>query len=282
MGWRLQPEGCNALAGLRGLLSEEYHVFTAAIESDMHCGDVYGLVNPALVSEKYKEFARILFDWRAEKIVEVGPVDMLIQLGELTEGPGRKSTKELWTSDMEEQAIAAAEMLAMWPCNDYRLCYASEYHSGTESKTENMVVDKLKLNHNRKADIKSTQRLEILGVKIHARHYVGSSSTPHGKQSQLAKAATTDILRGVYRDYPGADIYLRAHTHEYAVAGNDLYTAYNNPCLKWPLGEFGQKIDRAWYTMGLQVLRVRARDDWDMQQYLLRVRLPEEVYATVA
>lgn len=256
-------------------------MFTMVSESDSHCGDVFGLVNPANVSEKYKEFARILFDWRVEQIHKIGRVDMVLHLGELTEGPGHKSTLELWTTDMEEQAEASAEMLAMWPCDDFRLCRASKYHTGTDSKTENMVVDKLKIM-GRRADIKAVQRLEILGLKINGKHQVGASSTPYGKQSQLAKAATTDILRGVYRDYPGADIYLRAHTHEYAVAGNDLYTAYNNPCLKWPLGEFGQKIDRAWYTMGLQVLRVRARDDWDMQQYLLRVRLPEEVYATVA
>jgi hypothetical protein len=206
---------------------------------------------------------------------------MLLHLGELTEGPGKKSTLELWTSDMEQQAEAQAELLAMWNCPDYRLCYASKYHSGDESKTDRQVVKDLMLM-GRKADIKAIQRLDIMGLKVMGRHKVGASSTPHGKASQLAKASTIDMLRGAYRNYPGADLYFFAHTHEYAVAGNDMYMAYNNPCQKWPLGEYGINVDRVWYTMGLQVLRVRTRDDWYVKQHLLKVQLPEEVYATVA
>jgi hypothetical protein len=207
---------------------------------------------------------------------------MHICLGETTDGPGHKSSIEQWCTDMEEQAGHAAELLCMWDCADFRLCYSTKYHTGNDSKTERMVVDKIKLLYNRKADIKATQRLEINGVKINVRHHVGASGTPSGKWSQLAKAATTDYLRGCYRDYPGADIYLRAHTHEYAYAGNDMYAAYNNPALQWPLGEYGLKIDRVWYTMGLQRLTIQDNGEWAMKAYLLRVKLPEETYANVA
>jgi len=185
-------------------------MFTMAIESDAHHGDVFGLCNPANVSEKYKPFARILWEWREQKIREVGPVDMLLHLGELTEGPGHRSTIELWTTDMEEQAEDCADALCMWDCPDFRLCRASKYHTGNDSKTENMVVDKIKLRHNRRADIKVVQRLDILGLKINGAHLVGSSSTPYGKPAQLAKAATTDLLRAAYRDYPGAARGIRA------------------------------------------------------------------------
>jgi len=256
-------------------------MFTAVIESDLHVGNQYGLANPRLVGDAYRELAKILFDWRVGIIQEVGSIDMHICPAETIDGPGKKSSIEQWTSDLEQQAIHAAELLCMWDCPDYRICYGTKYHTGDESRSEHKVVDKIKLNHNRRADIKDIQRLEIDGVKINVRHKVGASGTPYGKPSQLAKAAVTDILRGAYRNYPGADIYIRAHTHEYTVAGNDMYMAYNNPALEWPLGEYGFNIDRPWYTMGLQKLVI---DDGEatIKPYLLKAKLPEEMYANIA
>ena len=256
-------------------------MFTIAIESDLHVGSQFGLANPRLVGDAYHECAEILFYWREKTIREIGKVDVHICLGETTDGPGRKTTLEQWTCDMEEQAIHTAELLAMWDCEDYRLCYGTVYHRGEGSKTDRMVVDKLKVLHNRRADIKDIQRLDINGVKINARHHVGASSTPSGKWSQLAKSATQDYLRGCYREYPGADLYLRAHTHEYAYVGNDMYAAYNNPAMQWPLGEYGLKIDRVWYTMGLQKLTITEDGEWTMKAYILRTKLPEETYAVV-
>ena len=256
-------------------------MFVAAIESDTHVGSQFGLANPRCVGDPYREFAETLFDWRVATIQEIGRVDMVLHLGEATDGPGHKSTIEQWTCDMEEQAIHSAELLAMWNCKDYRLCYGTQYHTGDDSKTERMVVDKLKLLHNRKGDIKATQRIEVNGVKINARHHVGASSTPNGKWGQLAKVATTDYLRGCYREYPGADLYFRAHTHEFAVAGNDMYTAYNSPAMQWPLGAYGLKIDRVWYTMGLMKLTIKPDGEWTVKPYLLKAKLPEERYAIV-
>lgn len=256
-------------------------MFTAIIESDIHTGNVYGLANPACVRDEYKEVARLLFDWRIQKIGEIGRVDVYINLGEVTDGPGRKSSIEHYTTDMEAQAEDAAENICMWNCDDYRLCYASKYHTGDGSRTEHMVVDKIKLNHNKRVDIKDMQRLEIDGIKINARHKIGNSGTPQGQASQVAKVATNDILRGVYRDYPGADLYFRAHTHQFAFAGNDMYAAYNNPAMQWPLGEYGIGIDRPFYTMGFLVLRID-NGQWTVQPYIFRAKLPEETYERIS
>jgi len=250
------------------------------IESDSHGGNVFGLANPASVRDVYKPFAKLLFDWREKKIRDIGKIDMLLHLGEITDGPGRRSTIELYTTDSEAQAEDAADLLCMWDCDDFRLCYGTNYHTGKDSKTERMVVDKIKLRHNKRADIKGIQRLEVEGVKINAKHHVGASGTGYGKPSQLAKAAINDMLKGVYRNFPGADLYFRAHTHEYAFAGTDLYAAYNNPALQWPLGEYGLKIDRPYYTMGFLVLTI-ANKRWTVTPHLFKVRLPEEVYAVV-
>ena len=254
-------------------------MFTIAVESDMHCGSVYGLANPADVPTEYKDIARLLFKWREGIIKEVGKVDMLIHLGEVTDGPGHKSAIELYETDMDAQAESAADLMTMWNCNDYRMCFGSKYHTGCDSKTERMVVKELKLK-GKLVDIKDTQRLNVDGVKINARHHSGASSTPQGKWSQLAKGATTDMLRGVYRDYPGADLYLRAHTHEFAYVGNDAWAAYNSPALQWPLGEYGLKMDRVWYTMGLMVIKIES-GMWNTTPYLFKAKLPEETYANI-
>ena len=254
---------------------------TIVIESDLHVGNQFGLANPRLVGDAYHDLAEKLFFWRVAQISDIGRVDMHLCLGETIDGPGRRCNIEQWTSDLEQQAIHAAELLCMWDCEDFRICYGTKYHTGDESRSEHKVVDKIKLLHNRRADIKGVQRLEINGVKINGRHHVGGSSTPNGKWGQLAKVATHDYLRGCYRNYPGADLYFRAHTHEYAVAGNDMYTAYNNPSLQWPLGEYGLKIDRVWYAMGMLELTITDDGEWKVKPRILRVELPEESYARI-
>lgn len=256
-------------------------MFTAIIESDIHAGNVYGLVNPQQVADRYKPFAGILFNWREQVIREIGHVDMVIELGETIDGPGYKSTIEHYTTDLEDQAEDAADLICMWDCDDFRLCYASKYHTGKESKAEHQVVDKIKLRHNKMADIKATQRIQIGDLKVCARHHVGNSRTGHGQFSQIGKVAANDYLRAAYRDYPGADLYFVAHTHKYAYVGDELYAAYNNPSMQWPMGEYGFNIDDPRYTMGLQKLTVYDDGSWAVKPYLLKVQLPEEVYARV-
>lgn len=254
---------------------------TVIVESDIHAGSVFGVVaNPAGVREEYRYFAQTLFDWREKKIREIGSVDMVIELGEVCDGPGHASSLEVYTTDMDAQADDAADLICMWPSDDIRICHASKYHSGKDGKIEYAVSDKIKLRGNRRVEVKDTHRLQIEGVKVNARHHVGNSRTGHGQFSQLGKVATNDYLRGAYREYPGADLYLRAHTHKYAFVGDELYAAYNNPAMQWPLGEYGFKIDDPHYTMGFLKLTIDG-SSWNVEPYLLRVSLPEETYAKV-
>lgn len=253
-------------------------MFTAIIESDLQTGSMWGLAPPFRVRDECRPFAELLFEWRESKIREIGHVDMVIELGETTEGPGHKSTIELFTTDMEEQAEIAADHICMWDCDEFHICYASKYHTGNDSKTERMVVDKIKLRHNKCADIKVVHRLEVDGVKINAAHHVGNSRTGHGQFSQVGKAAVVDYLRGQYRDYDGADLYFRAHTHKFVGVQDELFAAYNNPSMQWPMGEYGFKIDDPHYTMGFLELRI-ADGEWQVKPHIFKARLPEEEYA---
>lgn len=252
--------------------------------SDIHSGDAFGLANPANIPKSKtvgRRYAKILFDWYTKKIGEIDKPDIVVCTGELTEGPGRKDTTELWSTDMEEQAEASAELLAMWNADDYRLCYSSMYHRGSEQETDHEVVNYLKLHYNKKADIKSHQRLKVDGVRVDAFHKVGGSSTPQTWASQIAKSATQDIVRGFYREYQPAELYLRGHTHIYGFAGNDRFLAINCPSLKWPFGSYGRNIDRPFYAMGLLEFDISDGEIVEWHPHILRVKLPEEKYAKV-
>jgi len=248
------------------------------IESDMHSGDIYGLANPRNVSDRYRELAELLFDWRVKKIEEIGKIDAHLCPGELTEGPGKKSTLELWTTDMEEQAEASAELLAMWDCPQYYMTYASAYHAGDQLKTDNLVVDKLKLNYSRAADIKRVQRLVLNGLKVNVFHVVGGGSTPESFARALMKGVAVDVVRGAYRGYGPADLYIRGHSHVYGEVRNDKWHAVNAPCLKWPNGMYGGKIDRPFYAMGILELTINSREDYDLKTHIFRYKSEEEEY----
>lgn len=259
-------------------------MFHFVAESDLHGGNSYGLVHPSEVRTKYKWYAETLWDWRTAKIAEIGPIDMYLNLGELCDGPGNADNGEHWATDAEEQAQWAADCVLMWPCGDYRLCYGSAYHRFRDANAELEVVKNIRAK-NKSATIQDMQRIEIKqpegSCKINARHHIGASSTTQGQAGQLAKAAGTDLLRSVYRDYPGADLYMRAHWHGYFFAGNDLFTAINTPALQWPCGKYGRRMDRPWYTMGLIEGWIHDNGEFDIKPHLLKVKLPEEKYAVI-
>lgn len=255
--------------------------YVLVILSDTHYGDVFGLVNPSEVRTEYKTFAEILFNWYVSQIKDIGPVDHILHLGETTEGPGKKSTLELFETDMHAQGVGAAELLTMWKCPKYSICYASKYHSGNEAKTERTVVDRL-IMAGREADIKGIQKLDIRGVKINGKHKVGGSSTPQGDASQAAKAATNDIVRAWGRGYEPADWYFRGHIHKFWKVENDNFTVVINPSMKWPLGEYGYQLDIPYYSMGFSLLKIWDREHVEYERRRLNVKLPEEAYVSVA
>lgn len=255
--------------------------YRLVILSDQHEGDVAGLTNPAEVKTEYKELASILFKWWIAKIEEIGPVDHILHLGETCEGPGHKSTLELYETDTIKQAEGAAEKLLMWKCPQYSLCYASKYHTSDDAKNERDVVKSLLLA-GRRADIKVTQKLDIRGVKINGRHKIGGSSTGYGGASQAAKTAVTDFVRSVVKGYEPADWYFRGHVHEYWHVENAGFNVVVNPALKWPVGEYGVNLDRPYYDMGFTQLDVWDKETVDFHRHDLRIRLPEDVYAEFA
>jgi predicted phosphodiesterase len=250
--------------------------------ADIHSGDSLGLANPASVpaNKPGHEFAKLLFDWYVSKIAEIGKPDIVVCAGELTEGPGSKDTIELWSTDMEEQVEACVDLLMMWGAGEYYLCYSSAYHAGKEQNTDHQVVRELQAR-GAHATVKVTQRLLVDGVRINVHHKVGGSSTAYGFASQLLKAGAVDVARGAYRKYESADLYLRGHTHIYGYAGNDQFTVYNCPSLKWPLGRYGRGIDRVYYAMGLLEIDVTA-GKWDVQEHIFRCKLPEEDYVEIS
>lgn len=253
-----------------------YH---ALVMSDTHSGDAAGLTQYNMGHQKHHWWQETMRNWWRQKLEEIGPVDDCIHLGETLEGPGKRSTLELVLPDVEEQAEHAGDLLDEVDAQNYLLNYASNYHSSGEGRYEHMVVKRLRELGN-KADIRKHQRVEVYGTKIDTAHKVGGSRTAYGQGTQLAKGAVLDILRQVYNEADPAHIYFRAHNHYYYHVGNDLYTAYNLPAMKWPHGAYGVEIDGPFYTLGMLELTVWEDGTPEITEHLLRTKYPETQYQT--
>jgi len=251
--------------------------YTLLVMSDSHSGDVAGLTEPGQGHDRWHWWQGKMWDWWKRQLQDIGHVDVVLHIGELLEGPGKKSTLELFLPDMDDQAEHAAQILNMVGADAYRLCYASKYHAGRETRHERRVVKELRsMGHD--ASIGKHQRFELHGVKFDGAHKVGGSRTAYAQGTQLGKGAVIDIIRQYYNGKHKADFYFRGHNHYFYFVGNDWYTIYNTPSLKWPLGEYGVEIDSPFYTVGILKVKVSPGGHVDVDPRILHANLPETDY----
>jgi hypothetical protein len=222
-----------------------------------------------------------MWRWFWNEVDRLGPFDMVLHNAETLDGPGKKSTLDLWTTDMEEQADDAVDVLSELPTDTYRLTYGSNYHSVGESKHEHMVVRGLR-EKGYDASIAKHKRFEVNGVKFDAAHKVGGSRTAYAQGTQLAKGAVIDMLRQVYNEQDPADVYIRSHNHYYYFVGNDMYAAYQTPCMEWPFGTYGTEVDGPFYTVGFLHITVADDGEVTVRPKRLRAQIPDAEYEVLS
>ena len=244
--------------------------------SDLHCGHVLGLTPPDYWQGRCKGLQRGLWEWWAEEVKAIGPVDFAIFDGDLTDGPGRKETLGLWTTDSEEQADVAAESLSIVKARERYICYGTPFHTVTSLSIENLIAHKLG------AEIRDTLRLKVQGkgweVRFNARHVQGRSDIPTGQGAQTGKEIIREMLQSMIEDYKPADILARAHTHYWfriEIAGR---TAISIPCMMLPDPDRGRSIyARRLRTMYYDVGLVYIEIDRQGEVYIRPRRMPLKV-----
>jgi hypothetical protein len=238
-------------------ISKAAHLITILHEGDYHCGSKLGLTPPDHVPPKMRPVLGKLWDWRERELKAVGPVDLHILNGDLTEGPGTKSAMGLLTANLDDQAdwaIECAERVKMRPGGERRLTYGSDYHAVLSANVERQIAVHFK------ARIADTILLRVKGVRLNFRHFCGRSDIERGQFTQDAREITRALLQEVNDGFEAADIFGRSHVHYWSRVGIKDREAYTAPAWKLPLDDPGEtyprKLRGQYYDVGFVLIQI--------------------------
>lgn len=212
--------------------------------ADLHCGSGVGLAPPEYWRDKFRPFQEPLWNWYAEEIKSLGPVDLLVVNGDAVDGEGRAETLDHLTTDTEEQADIAAACIKRVKAKKILMTYGTPFHTAGSYSYENLVAKTLD------APIADTQFVSVNGRRFSFRHVVGASGTPYTQGTQAYKEAVRDMFQAVDNEAEPAEYIIRSHVHNCFVAASPERTAITTPCLEIPVSVFGRRC-RAWrYHVG--------------------------------
>jgi hypothetical protein len=224
---------------------------------DWHCGHVVGLTPDDWqhqeagdkYHDKYAKIQKQMWDWWKENIALFQPIDRLIINGDLIEGKGlRSGGTELITSDRIQQAKIAAQIIELINPAEIAITFGTPAHAGTDEDMEEIVSTVLGVS------IESHLEREIEGVRIDARHYIGSSSIPHGRFTPLARE---DLWRLIWADRSekfAPHVILRSHVHYFGFCGNEFATMFTLPCMQGLGSKFGSRLCSGTVSLGFLII----------------------------
>jgi len=184
--------------------------------SDLHCGNRAGLTHPDWQwhhDSKFSEQQKEMWDWYAQCIENLLPVDILLILGDCVDGVGKKSggTEQI-TTDRKKQADMAVAAISPWHAPRINMVYGTPYHTGCNEDWEDIVADKLGVNA--RVDISGHEFININGIRFDCKHSIGSSSIPHGRHTAIARSKLwNDAWHANHEKQPSSQILLRGHVH---------------------------------------------------------------------
>lgn len=206
--------------------------------SDLHCGHRGGLTPPGQyrynqwddenVKGKYGKLQATVWDWYAETVGAIGPVDLLVVNGDAIDGKGVSTGgSELLTADRLEQCEIAAECINIVDTKKTLLIRGTPYHVGKEEDWEDVLGAMI-----RACDVGAHEWVEADGVIIDFKHKVGSSAVPHGRATALLRSGFWGALWAERGLQPRADILIRSHVHYHVHVGNPDRLIMTTPCLQ--------------------------------------------------
>lgn len=207
--------------------------------SDLHCGHEFGLTPPGwqypLDDEddhrfKAAKFQRALWDFYANTIDALKPIDILLVLGDAIDGKGdKKGGTEQLELDRRKQCNIAAKCINYAKADKVRMVYGTPYHVGKGEDWEAVLAEKVC-----NASVQSHGFFEVNGKIIDVKHKVGGSSIPHGRHTALARAKLWNMIW--YHEHerqPNANYLLRGHVHFVAASAGVDWFAGTIPALAY-------------------------------------------------
>jgi len=238
---------------------------------DMHVGSFYSLCFPKFRQYIANPLQRYIYRQWLQMVKTVGRVPLLIHLGDPIEGLGEKEKgKHVWTTDLDLQLEAAAELTKMINYDKAVSVSSSTYHSNVNPDTDKRFAELIgaKLAHEHFLDPWGN------GRRIHVQHYipVSSSGTWQYRTTQLASELVAALLN---KDEIGdIAILIRGHAHYFVYAGYSRNMAYINPCWKARDPHMTRKGLKYIPKMGYTVLKFFENGDFDFIKHTFNILKP--------
>jgi hypothetical protein len=197
------------------------------LTGDYHCGHRAGLTPPdwqlqpetgGHIWQKFLRSQKEMWKRYLAIVKALQPVTCLLVNGDAIDGRGERSGGvELITGDRSEQCDIAEECIAIWDAEKIVMTRGTPYHAGSEESWEDVIAKALRKRGN---DVKIGEHEwpSVNGYVFDCKHHLGSSSTPYGRYTAVAKEDLWNLLWNERGLQPRADMVVRSHVH-YCVGG---------------------------------------------------------------
>jgi len=244
--------------------------------SDLQCGHVVGLtppkwqLRPVVSTGKRNKHVRILQAlWHEYKRMcrAIGYVDVLVVNADCIDGQGKKSggTEQI-TTDRGEQCEMACECIRRINYDRIVMTYGTAYHVSADGEDwENQIARELK------AKIGSHEWVSVNGCVFDCKHYIGSSSIPHGAATAVLKDRVWNVLWALRKEQPLGDVIVRSHVHGYIHADTADYEVLTTPSLQGMGSKFGGRICSRTVDFGMVGWDVRSKHDRQYFKHIVKI-----------
>jgi hypothetical protein len=214
--------------------------------SDLHCGHRAGLTPPGAgykreaFDETERHFAALqsaTWDWYAETLADLQPIDTLVVNGDAIDGKGERSGgTEQFQADRHKQVELAARCIQEAKARKIYVIRGTPYHTGREEDFEDVLAQEVDAAH-----IGTHDWIDCEGVIFDFKHKVSTSSIPHGRHTGPARAALWNALWAERGLQPRAQVIIRSHAHYFDYSGDARQLVMVTPALQG----FGSKYGAA-------------------------------------
>ena len=220
--------------------------------SDWHCGHKAGLTPPEFqwktteddtpYRQKVSRLQKSVWDDFAGKVKEFRPIDTLLINGDAIDGKGyRNGGREILYPDRDIQCDMVESIVKFINPMQLVMVSGTPYHTGATEQWEKQAFNRLANKHIKKHDWGDHSYLDMNGCIVSCKHFVSSSSIPHGRATALLKDGMWNKLwAAAFEDHPKANVLIRAHTHSYMQTDDDSSVNFILPGLQAADTEFGK------------------------------------------
>lgn len=248
---------------------------------DFHSGSEVGLTYPDFNPVYRRRDTR---DWKLSQfrtklwkkfdadLELVKPAELLLVNGDAIDGKGDRSggveqisVDRNWQVD---NAVAIIEHVKKKTgVVEVYMTYGTPYHVGKYEDWEKQIADKVGA-----IKIGGHDRLDVNGTLFDYRHFVSSSSIPHGRGTPLAKERLWNLLWAEHGEYPKAHVILRSHVHYFHIDGGFEWRGYILPALQAAGTKIGTRKYSVTVDWGFLAFDVYGKLDYICHEFITKFR----------